>query len=319
MSDRLIFSTQPELLRLNQKDEEYGFGLFQKLIDALEIFTPKILSYRFISTNQDTLKIFSFFAYYILTTISNRKTLGEEFCNLHQFNKQDFDFKGIPTSLKRRILFVILTTLSPFIFKKLVKKQYDQSREMMMAERKEYRGILASIIRNLPNYDGIYEKIIKFHLCMFFLDGLFVQISKRISGIYYVFQKQPQNHNITYKKVGVLVAIQLAIEFARYGYRVYQDYQQSKQIENQINSEFTYKSGEDKNENQHEEEEEQIDIPQELLCALCYDKRKITSATPCGHLFCWDCIIKSTQIKPECPSCRQACLPQKIVQIVNFK
>ena len=37
MSDRLILSTQPELLRANQKDEEYGFGLYQKVVDAIEV------------------------------------------------------------------------------------------------------------------------------------------------------------------------------------------------------------------------------------------------------------------------------------------
>ena len=53
-------------------------------------------------------------------------------------------------------------------------------------------------------------------------------------------------------------------------------------------------------------------------CLLCLDKRKETSSTICGHLFCWSCITKYLQTNTQCPFCRQECHPQNIVLLQNF-
>lgn len=42
-----------------------------------------------------------------------------------------------------------------------------------------------------------------------------------------------------------------------------------------------------------------------LNCGMCLGERREGVCTPCGHCFCWTCLLQWMRTSPECPMCRR--------------
>ena len=70
--------------------------------------------------------------------------------------------------------------------------------------------------------------------------------------------------------------------------------------------------------NLNEIEENSSNLQESEICKICLDKRTNTTATLCGHIYCWDCIFKYSQIRSECPLCRSKVHPKELLFLQNF-
>jgi SNF2 family DNA or RNA helicase len=60
---------------------------------------------------------------------------------------------------------------------------------------------------------------------------------------------------------------------------------------------------------------EDIEFKEESNCIICYDIMDLPILTPCGHMFCNNCITTCLNIKPECPICKNHITRDKLVSI----
>ena len=60
---------------------------------------------------------------------------------------------------------------------------------------------------------------------------------------------------------------------------------------------------------------ENINFNEEENCIICYDNMEHPILTPCGHMFCNNCIQTCIKLKPECPMCKHCITPDKLIDV----
>ncbi|KFM56842.1 Peroxisome biogenesis factor 10, partial [Stegodyphus mimosarum] len=287
-----------EILRSSQKDAEYISYMRYLISDILQ----KSLGIPIWIKWKDFSSLFSDLLFYSLTTLSGFQTLGEEYANIIQV---DASLKSIPSKLKRTADVSLHIFGSYFLlhFQKWLENEI--SSLPTGTSKSSNDSFEENLLAFIPTIFKIISVIQRIHLIAFYFSGAYYTFSKRLTCIRYVVIRRWLAHPAyqkPYRILGWIAASQLCLSLIMTMYSAsMKDPLKYSKLEKVKDSTST-----------------SAPVPEKSLCSLCLEKRNHSTATPCGHLFCWSCITSWMQNKEECPLCREKFTPSKLLCLQNY-
>nr|XP_050853133.1 peroxisome biogenesis factor 10-like [Vespula vulgaris]XP_050853134.1 peroxisome biogenesis factor 10-like [Vespula vulgaris]XP_050853135.1 peroxisome biogenesis factor 10-like [Vespula vulgaris]XP_050853136.1 peroxisome biogenesis factor 10-like [Vespula vulgaris]XP_050853137.1 peroxisome biogenesis factor 10-like [Vespula vulgaris]XP_050853138.1 peroxisome biogenesis factor 10-like [Vespula vulgaris]XP_050853139.1 peroxisome biogenesis factor 10-like [Vespula vulgaris]XP_050853140.1 per len=271
---------QAEILRSYQRDIDFISQLQEKLSNLLHDLKNYRTLFRYPISDIPARLI-----YFVFTSGMGNQTLGEEYTGIVQANLKNY---SVP-SLNARIISMILEYFGERTLLKgldvLQRYVNDPCNQLTEQSVKLFNWILTTL-------QSIIPLLILIHKGFFYISGRYYSLGKRLTKIDYakVYGSSSMDKvSWGLRLLGIITLMQTVL-------RIWQ------------------------NESQQKNNEELIKLTETDVhknCQLCTEAIS-TTATPCGHTFCWPCISNWLRNKPQCPFCRENVPPQRIVYLMNL-
>nr|XP_033333050.1 peroxisome biogenesis factor 10 [Megalopta genalis]XP_033333051.1 peroxisome biogenesis factor 10 [Megalopta genalis]XP_033333052.1 peroxisome biogenesis factor 10 [Megalopta genalis]XP_033333053.1 peroxisome biogenesis factor 10 [Megalopta genalis]XP_033333054.1 peroxisome biogenesis factor 10 [Megalopta genalis] len=275
---KLKSASEAEILRSYQRDDDFIKTLREKVIDLLQIVGRRTGTLPFIQSDVPFKLLYFFF-----TSGMGNQTLGEEYTGIVQ---ADFEARKVP-SLFARVVSVILECFGEKVLLKILRKLQSKINHPHSALTPEAVTFLNAFIARLSNMIPVFILI---HKGVFYMSGRYYSLGKRLTGIDYakVYGRRPTD-SVSWglRLLGLATLAQCVL-------KIWQNNDNGNYIEKHVVIDENSKT-----------------------CQLCLEKVP-TTATPCGHLFCWYCIADWLSSKSQCPMCREHVKLSRIVHVLNL-